>query len=200
MALHDIDKSHTRRLNPTPNSNDRVSDRQAHGTTQNHNAGEEATADGLKFQERQIIAKQDGYNKAAFGFFGLANKFGLKVAKENVDVLEATDEDLIFNSEQNSFKIVKTGSVTVTVTAPSIQNTVTVPHGLGYTPAFMGYMDVNGIYFNTPYTLMGTTAGWMIYDMYVDSTNLVARVTKQSNDGNTNVVAYKYYLLQETAN
>lgn len=206
MSLHDIDKSHGRRLNPTPNTNDKMSERPAHGTTQNHNAGEEATADGLKFLERQIVAKQDGYNKAAFGFFGEANRFGLKVAQDGEDVLTADDANLIFNSQQNTFKIAQSGTIDVTGTLN--QGTfATVNHNLGYVPMviasahspnFPGTNAAMLPYIETPYSstyyvvaqIANTTSTYVSFGVYLGT----------SPSGHAGTWTIKYYLLQETAN
>lgn len=113
MSLHDVDKNHSKRMNPKPNSVDEIQQRMAHGTTQNQNSQEVALDDGLKFKERQILAVQDGFEKAIFGFYGDAGKFGLKVAQDGVNVTEATNDQLVFNSEQNTFKIIDSGSTSL---------------------------------------------------------------------------------------
>lgn len=135
FMLHDIDKSgDTNRLNPTPNQNDQQIDRLAHGTTQNQNSGEEATADGLKFQERKIITKVDGTDKMVYGFqsdgsYGLTFSDGsnqrlligpdsthadvIKISKPGYDASTAADANLIFNSGQNLFKILEVKTATV---------------------------------------------------------------------------------------
>lgn len=214
--LHDIDKTGDNRLNSTPNNDDKVIDRLAHGTTQNQNSGEEAQADGLKFLERQIIAKQDGVNKAVFGFFGEANKFGLKVAEDGVDVLTASDDGLIFNSEQNVFKIVvsSTAAQSVPSLAQDVTDTLTVPHNLGYIPAVIVFLNGTGStyltanrYYPLPQSVSvkvgATYYPGIIYNFNVDSTNIYFTVTNSSaatpitDIGTAN---WKYYLLQETAN
>ena len=219
--MHDIDKTHEQRLNPSPNSNDEVSTRLAHGTTQNHNSKELATDNGLKFKERQIIAKQDGFNKAAFGFYSSSNKFGLKVAKEGVDVLTAADIDLVFNSEQNVFKIVGrpiTLNLTVTKTG-GVSDTgygvTTYIHGLTFTPSYTAYHVVDttlAALLTTPtknnpnpafgFVFSGGGSLQTYYACYVsiDSTKITYQVFLSSFIGaGTYSFSTNVYLLQETA-
>lgn len=220
MSLHDIDKSQNNRNQPVPNANDQREQYMAQGTTQAQNHGATDVADGLKIKERQIIARQNGYNKAAFGFYGTANKFGLKVAKEGYDVLTATDDQLVFNSEQNTFKISKTGTATL-VGSTNISNgttqTVTVPHGLSTTPAMVvyanapngsisGFQGGNGI-MNLPimYALPAAGGGlpWFWIQARVDATNIyfdLVCVGGTANNLATFTWTFTYYLLQETAN
>lgn len=210
MSLFDVDKKsdNGQRLNPAPNSNDEMADRLAHGTTQNHNAGEEAQADGLKLKERQILAVQDGFNKAVFGFYGDANKFGLKVAKDGFDVLTAVNADLVFNSEQNVFKIVQTGTITVTKPAGVYTGDATVTHNLGFTPSVMAFSGENGGVPLPDFSIFtsGTDGGkiWRLVCISSVTTTAVtfSYDTPSIGFGTTGplTVDIKYYLLQETAN
>lgn len=113
MSLHDIDKNNSSRITPILNSADDVAQRMAQGTAQVQNSVEGEDDRGLRTLERQILAVQDGTNKAVMGFYGVDNKFGFKVAEDGVDVLTATDDQLIFNSEQNVFKIISTLTINI---------------------------------------------------------------------------------------
>lgn len=217
MSLHDIDKTNSNRITPILNSADDVSQRMAQGTNGVQNTNDLDEVDGLQFRERQIVAVQDGENKAALGFYGAANKFGLKVADDGVDVLTATDDQLVFNSEQNTFKIVGSGTVTVgsfTVTfagndwKTGSATTVTIPHGLSYVPAIKAYINNASSYYPIPLSLTsvvtGVGGGFVVeqFRVYVDSTNIYFM-----HDGygfnaittNYSSATIKYYLLQETA-
>lgn len=202
MSLHDIDRTHGRRLNPSPNSNDKVADRQAAGTTQNHNAGEEALSDGLKLKERQIIAVQDGFNKAVFGFFGEANKFGFKVAQDGFDVLTANDDELIFNSEQNMFKIIQSGTATLPADAsgPPYVSSVTVNHNLGYIPVVKAYAGTLGVSLELPFIEFNSGTGVIteVYTVGFITTTTINFVHTDLVDPTTDI-GIKYYLMQETA-
>lgn len=218
MTLFDIDKSGDGRSDPKPNENDQQNQRLAQGTTQNQNSVEEAQADGLKFLERQIIAKQDGVNKAVFGFLDSSNKFGLRVAKEGQDVLTASSDGLVFNSEQNTFKIVTTTVLTLPVdfTAHVGSGTETAGpaqyvHGLGYAPAVLVYQTNGTSYFpvtnGSLFSVKLDTLGSQIIQTLVTINSTVVSVS-MSNKWNTGVNSsdiisgdymFKIYVLQETA-
>jgi hypothetical protein len=223
MSLHDISKDHAERLEPKPNHNDINKAPRAHGTTQNHNAGEEATADGLKFKERQILANQDGNVKAAFGFFGTANKFGLKVAKAGYDADTAADTQLIFNSEQNTFKIVATGTITVAGTGgATTTNWSSISHGLPFAPIAVGFLNhanVAGVTtsgnlmlptwtgltvdtIKTTATNSGIARPILIFDSYLEivpDATQVHVILHNATGSAISTLTVTYYLLQESA-
>lgn len=215
MSLHDIDKQEDNRGLPRPNADDQQFQRMAHGTTQNQNSIEEAQADGLKFLERQIIAKDDGVNKALFGFLE-DGTFGLKVAKPGFDVLTASDDDLIFNSAQNVFKIVDSGNIVLPAASLNtgganygfnVGATTSIAHGLSYTPAVIAFVnDGTGGFVLMPWEFQnGTTSGSFsrgTYRIAIDGTNIYGVSEIWGYNVNTSIAASsaKYYLLQETAN
>lgn len=215
--MHDIDKAQDNRGLPKPNANDQKSEYSAQGTTQAQNHGAEATADGLKIKERQILAVQDGYEKAAFGFYGAAGKFGLKVAKDGFDATTTADENLVFNSEQNTFKIIDSGTITfpaLSVSNPGVGSfggnlaTNSRAHGLGYQPAIIAFInDGSNGYQSTPFMSInpsGTSCYWFKLYLSVNATDILATidvtVTGRSWTTAADVFSAKYYLLQETAN
>lgn len=205
MSLNDVDKNNSKRLDPGLNANDSVANRFAHGTTQNHNAGEEGSADGLKFLERQIIAKQDGYNKAAFGFYGVSGKFGLKVAKDGYDVLSTEDSNLVFNSEQNSFKIVASDTLRINATALGSGYGSSVEHSLGSPPIVVASVkspnDPAGVYRMCPYSRWNSSTNYIAVDVYSQANTITFNVDLGSAAGSGNIGewVFKYYILQETA-
>ena len=208
MGLHDIDKQTGGRVAPQPNTNDDVQQRMAQGTSGVQNTSDLDEVDGLQFRERQIIAVQDGENKAAFGFYGSANKFGLKVAEDGVDVLTAANDELIFNSEFNTFKIVSTGVITLAKGASTISGTATIQHDLGYVPLALLFWYDTAANFAIPhvaFSTSGATAGLCIRSISyeVDSNYLYIYVTAPNWAGNTSYTdtfsaPVRYYLLQET--
>lgn len=146
MALHDVDKQQHNRSIPRPNSTDEQYQRMAHGTNQIQNSIETARADGLKFYERQIVAKNNGANKAVLGFLDATGKFGFRVAQDNIDVFGATDDQLIFNSDNNLFKIVKSDPIYLNFTASgassgSLQEEY--DHDLGYVPKIIAEANID---------------------------------------------------------
>lgn len=222
MSLHDIDKNNSNRITPLLNSADDVQQRMAQGTNGVQNTNDVDEVDGLQFRERQIIAVQDGENKAAFGFYGTANKFGLKVAEDGVDVLTAADSQLIFNSEQNVFKIVKSGTATLT---PSNTGSplYTVANG-GYTLT-VNFDDIGGTpgvvaFFQYPYSLTsgsytifttnkqsmpylgvlstGTPIGQFFYEVTSSTIKFYYNQFTSIDFGVTPNIVFSYFILQET--
>lgn len=204
ISLHDIDKNNGGRIVPTPNSNDDVMQRMAQGTGQVQNSGEEET-DGLRFQERQILAVQDGVNKAAFGFYGAANKFGFKVAEDGTDVLEADDDQLIFNSEQNVFKIKSTDTVILSAPAAGSAYSTYIEHGLSYVPVVFVYTKQPNDTTFTPTPNISFTGAGTLYqraDVFLSTTRLTFQVENSASVGGSDLGTwtFKYYILQETVN
>lgn len=70
MSLHDVDKSHERRVDPRPNAHDLIVNRLAHGTTQIRNTKDTSpTTEGkIKFSERQIIINDGSNDRILIGF------------------------------------------------------------------------------------------------------------------------------------
>ena len=222
MSLHDVDKTNSNRITPILNSADDVQQRMAQGTNGVQNTNDLEEVDGLQFRERQIVAVQDGENKAAFGFYGSANKFGLKVAEDGVDVLTATDSQLIFNSEQNVFKIVASGTATLTppntgsplYTVSNGGYTLNVPiPDTGGTPGIVAFFEYPYALTSGSYTIFttekqsmpylgvlstGTPIGQFFYE--VTSTNLKFYYNQFTNIdfGVTPNITFSYFVLQET--
>lgn len=147
----------------------------------------------------------------------LANglQFNMRVSREGVNVLTATDEDLIFNSDNNLFKIVDSGYIDVNKPANATDAGDTVLHNLGYAPLVIAYcVPFYGTGFGTsiiqvPYyrvILSGTDIGKVDLYFYVNvnSTNVNFTVTTP-NFGPSNLYTadfetrFYYYIIQETA-
>lgn len=82
----------------------------------------------------------NGIGKSQQGFF---------VSQSGINVTSATDSQLIFNSGNDVFKIVKTFTmslkVVVTVTNNVAYNVTTLPHGLTYSPAYLAYITLDPV-------------------------------------------------------
>jgi len=142
------------------------------------------------------------------------NEEGFFVAESGVDVRNATDTQLIFNSQQNIFKIVSSGTITVVVADPlasDATSSASVAHGLNITPAFVGYINgtgssylTAGTYYQLPFFTYIRVTGIpepVIYSMTSDATNITAFVTNHGGVGITELgtIVFKYYILQESA-
>lgn len=180
-----------------------------------------------------VLGKQaDGSNSLKFfdaSNVGLAQfgKFSdgstaLKVAKAGIEVGTATNDQLIFNSSQDVFKIVASNESTLTPPASwgsGVAITNTISHNLGFPPAFQAYVTIpnigagfpqEGKLINVPafitLTNSPTVRGSLIYIQvlaYSDTSNLYLSVinTTDSTLSGYNLLPFicKYYILQETA-
>lgn len=102
-----------------------------------------------------------------------------KISPPGVNVLTATDAQLILNSDKfGSMKIATTYTLSVVYAGGASRATTTQAHGLGYVPAFFGIVTStngadSGKYYSVP-TILGDTD---IYaKVYANSTNIVATV------------------------
>lgn len=151
-----------------------------------------------------------------------------KVAQSGYDVKTATNQQLSFSSAFNSFKIVQSGTTSISKSANNSGLSVTVNHNLGYTPAVLAYANYAGGLF--PGT---STSGYCnplpclhqyqivtapaygsytasivdaVLSAYADTT-LVRFTISTPSDTNGSTAAYnsaytigiKYYILAETA-
>lgn len=175
----------------------------------------------LKGREVTEIFKDDTGTRRVLLGKGQSGFYGLKVSKEGFDVYAAENDDLIFNSDQNIFKIVQTGtletgpnSVATGSAGQFLQNFVNVEatHNLGYIPAVIAYMVVGDgsstQYMAMPLTVFsggggGTQAQWQRINIRTDETKIYVtyHVMVYGGGGFTDDDGYtiKYYLLQETA-
>lgn len=139
-----------------------------------------------------------------------------------VNVTTATNDQYTFNSNQDTFKIVKkiTGSApayTTVATASAGQvavdiKTANIPHGLTYAPAVDAYLTSGSNFYKLPitsYSLAGDNVRYaqVITRVYSTTTNIVLEIvtflsaltsasTLNANISATNLTVY---ILQETA-
>ena len=219
MALHDQDKENGDRANPKPNdAGDNVVNRMSHktmGTTYKTTGNPDTNR--LIFDKGTVKGFDDQDNNNIFIGYSpdVSPRPIIKVAKDGFSV-EDGDENLIFNSEQNVFKIVKSGTFTST-TAPSTSNPGagqfaanqftlgTIPHGLSYIPSVIAYVGTGTGYQLMPsmsYAAAGTNAGWYTFNVEVDATNIYFYLQTMRYGTATSFSAgfpFRYYLLQESA-
>jgi hypothetical protein len=163
-------------------------------------------------QERLLIGYQQG---------GFSNgSVGIKLSQTGVPVLSATNDQLIFSSDFNLFKIVASGTITapdVTTAADGTNTnsggaTTSIAHGLNFTPLIIAFVEVS----STQYTLMpysetvsaSSPSGGIISSFYratTSSTNIsifhyVVSYSSGIGAGTYTGARIKYYLLRETAN
>lgn len=144
MAIFDIDKNSDDRSNPMPIRMDQIPAESvmAKQTLSTTHIDPTVTPTGqrIQMQNSQILALDSNNNAVAlFGTDSTGNNV-VKVAKTGYDARTATGNNLIFNSNQDVFKIANkiqysTGTIAATLsTNYYISQTYTIPHGLSYTP------------------------------------------------------------------
>lgn len=165
---------------------------------------------GLNGAESGIELKDGSARTLFIGKDSKGNQ-AVKIAKAGFDAKDARDDQLNFNSAQNILKVVKTGVNHVTSNgAPT--NWVTIPHGLGYAPVPLVFLnDVNlspiASHANIPlptYSTITVDTGtqqvkfqtWL--HAIADADNLY--VVLFNSLGTAQNINFKYFLLQETAN
>lgn len=161
----------------------------------------------LKNREVTEIFKDDTGTRRVLLGKGADDFYGMKVSKPGLDVYDASNDELIFNSNQNVFKIVKTGSSSIDATSATAGSTVTstIPHGLSFIPIPWVFWNQTGNNYEalptwSSYSASGGSVlfgGFFSYE--VNDTNLVLQFLPGATS-NYGVFNFTYYLLQETAN
>lgn len=210
MGLHDVDKSGEQRTNPTVNAVDSSALVNAHATNGIAYRSEGGVgAPRVITKDDQIIVHDGTSNKALLGRDDSGN-YVVKVAKDGADVLTATGDDLIFNSDNNLFKIITTGVIPIShVHTVNSAKTTSIGHGQTGRPTvicFATNLVAPGIAssapsYQMPVTAPGVSGGNLVIAMllqaYVDDTNL--NIYTWSNPATTITADVRYYIIQETA-
>jgi len=238
MAIHDTDMNQDSRSNPTPNVSDAHSVRASDGTTAITNK-QDASSGAYVSTKDATVKVNDGdidviklglQSDGSYAFMFsdstvprlLMDADSMKISQSGVDVKTATNSQLIFNSSQNMFKIVATGTTTITGGSSASTNgsySKIVAHNLGHTPIVMAYAVGYGSSLQPLPTVISasfrqhtiTTPNddfFMAVDQWARSGADGTNVTFSIDWANANYpTAYvvsdlviKYYLLQETAN
>lgn len=215
MSIIDNDSNSSARNNPTLNVNDDGGVRKAHNTYGNtlRRVGS-AVKQFLSFGQGTIEAKDADGNKSFFIGYdpALSTRPVIRVAKDGFDAQTGADSELVFNSEQNVFKIVYAGTINIEHAANSITSIATYNHNLGYVPAIVSYWysATAGNYTVFPFTntkLTGADSGKVTITGFASATTTTVEFSMDTPNyaGNalySSVDTYviKFYLLQETAN
>lgn len=155
----------------------------------------------------------DGVGIARFGQFEDGST-ALKVAPVGVEVDTAADNELVFNSSQNVFKIVKvlTGTLPSVTVNPGAGNygstfsTVSLNHDLGFIPAFQAYYQTGSTFGAIPSSFSSNTgaatAFWRGIEVFSTRSQINFQLSMLSFGINIQAGPFnvKAYVLQETAN
>lgn len=179
-------------------------------------------------QNTRIVVDDNTTNRVTLGKIGTGvDDWGMKVSKAGVNVDTATNDQLIFNSSQNIFKIAK--KIVTTIPAfsiaggPGSYSARNVAHGLGFAPITQAYaagllLTYNGVsyiptassYIPLPlvnvsiyYSFIAVSGTYYPLDIVfgVDATNVYLFATYTGVAAATSIVDIPVtcYLLQETA-
>ena len=202
MALHDTDPNTTNRAEPMPQAPDQSAQRLSDGTTAITNKQDGSSGAYVSTKDATVKVNDGTYNRVSLGLLS-DGSYGLKVSQPGFDVLTAADDELVFNSGQNVFKIVASGTAVLPYAATGTQTSVSVTHGLGYIPIVLAFFEQSGTYSPLPVSelvLTGADAGKTsrLIDAFATSTTVIFyhNVALYGFSGDN----IKYYLLQETAN
>lgn len=166
-----------------------------------------------------IVQDENGVNRVLIGYgngqFGASN-YGIKVSQNGYDVLTAPDTNVVLSSAYDMFKIVQSGTATITLPASLASGTTvttTITHGLGFIPSFDAYgvggtstVFPSGQYAKLPrvypFVSAGTYYGTFQAYAWADATTINFVFENGSTLALTSpgTILAKYYLMQETAN
>lgn len=184
--------------------------------------------------DRQLIYKDDFSTKTYYDNTNARmiegklpdGSYGLWVSKPGFDVTTATADQLVFNSNQNIFKIVKTDTTSIPAvsfpgTGGIVFQSIIIPHGLSYIPVLQAYAQVGyatfptgagsqhfiNAYVSLPYngSLFASSSSDFTYyvDAAVDSTNVYFTyyyfASSTYGAADFPFTPIKYDLLQESA-
>lgn len=154
-------------------------------------------------------------NGVVFDLFAGSDASGkrvVKVAKEGFDARTATDDELIFNSGQDIFKIVDVLSEPFSFVTGAGETTqaVTITHNLGYSPLRQSSITGSLLYIaptDAPIPLIvpgsatatGLNLALVVADVLADATKIQYSISIFAGSGNTISGTITAYILQETA-
>lgn len=142
----------------------------------------------------------------------------IKLSQDDKDVMTATDDELIWSSDFNTFKIVKIGTGQAPSVTTSLDGTNTYfgfnsnsyAHNLGFVPVCLAFIQDSGNYLPLPLTSNYTLGpsggiGSISYRIIVSDTSVIITTIVVDYGGSagattTSALNVKYYLLRETAN
>lgn len=165
-------------------------------------------------QTTQIFKDDTGTRRVLLGK-GADGFYGLKVSETGTDVYVAGNDELIFNSDQNMFKIaaVITGTYTITAADASANYAnVSFAHGQSVKPTVVGSFinTTDNVSRQLPYIYQAPTTSYygasgsatvQIYSIDATNINIAVKILDVTGLGwlleNTQL-RFKFYCLQET--
>lgn len=168
--------------------------------------------------QQNIIVFDNTTNRVLIGYQAILNAWGLFVSQPGIDVTQATTDQLIFNSNQNVFKIIKI----VPIELSFVLNTdgtvsfgeATLAHGLNFTPAYVAFITIDSVLADlsiagvtngpNPFLIFGdaptdTLKPELFAQVLVDATTVYFSIQTTASGGATVNNSAVVYLLQESA-
>lgn len=159
----------------------------------------------------------DSYGLAIYDTSGVKRLFGgrfsdgdvkIKLSQATYDVGTATDDQLIWSSDFNLFKIVASGSAIVNLPGGYAANTyynAVVTHSLGYVPTYLSFVTfpagAGGQRQDAQHVGVDALAGLPISNnasVIVDSSSITLSVIANGSAVYSGDWTFKYYLIRET--
>lgn len=170
----------------------------------NYNQVNQLITDVNNRKVTEIFKDDSGIQRVLLGK-GSNGFYGLKVSQGGIDVYTATDDELIFNSDQDIFKIVKTLSFSITQAANS-QTSYSKAHSQTSVPAIMGFLAAGANIFRPLPTrtslVRNDTDGNVYMNTWVECQADLVNVTINffnASSSNAGPFNFKVFVLQETA-
>ncbi len=148
-------------------------------------------------------------NRILNGYQSVLDQWGLFVSKPGIDVTKATADQLIFNSNQDIFKIALSDTATLSYDG-NVNTFLTIPHGLLTIPIVSAYVQLpndanfspmNGQFVPMPVYMNRVGLPVLQCVQSADATNIYLRVHDiYSSGGSPEIYNFRYYIQQETAN
>jgi hypothetical protein len=167
--------------------------------------------------QTKVFKDENGVNRIIMGRYP-DGTYGIKASPEGVDVVTAAENQLVFNSNRNMFKIYETDVVPYSYSFPlhgASSNGVdlesfSIPHDLGYPPVFVVYFDISTYKAPVPHTGINAFAAnanaIFTVDAISNDTEILITVGQAWWTGAGGSIPalsssgdFRYYILQETA-
>lgn len=118
--------------------------------------------------------------------------YGLKIAKEGKNAFSIEKLDILFNSQKSALKIIQDGTSILAVPSTGSRVYIAAEHRLGFTPAFLAYVQLSNASKTYPISAFSLDGG---EDIIGEVNNDVIRFGILPN-GSTGFTAYiQWYLL-----
>jgi len=122
MSIIDNDATNGNRSTPTLNTNDSAVVRKAHNTYGNtlRRVGS-AVKQFMSFAQGIVQAKDADGNRSFFLGYdpAISTRPVIRIAKDGYDAVDTTNDNLVFNSEQNVLKVALSGTISIIAVAGS---------------------------------------------------------------------------------